>query len=335
MVAIDPELGPTRIGGVGGIANPSFVATHPTQPLVYSVSEVGLASDGTHGGVHVIEMDEVGGRIDLVPLGGLSTTGDHPCHIGVDPRGDWMVVSNYGSGDVVVLRLTDGGRVAERTSRIQHSGRGPDDSRQRGPHPHSAVFSPSGEFVVVADLGIDQVVTYGLDRDEGVLVRHEVHRAAPGSGPRMSAFHPGGGFLCTINELANTVTSWAWVEETGTLRPIATVPTLPDDVEPGGLAADLGFSTSGEHLHVSNRGHDSIATLSFDRAGGLTMLGTVPSGGAWPRAIGTDPTGDGIVVANEHGDRLAVVPPAGTGIGRGDSGPPSLHLPRPSSIAFA
>ena len=95
---------------------------------------------------------------------------------------------------------------------MQHSGSGPDQARQRGPHAHAVVLSPDNRFVFVPDLGMDQVLTYRLDPAQATLTAHDPPFATtpPGSGPRHFAFHPNGKFAYSVNEMKSSVTSFAY-----------------------------------------------------------------------------------------------------------------------------
>ena len=64
---------------------------------------------------------------------------------------------------------------------------------------------PNGRFILVADLGTDQVSVYRLDPAAGKLIPNSsgtpVVKEQPGAGPRHFAFAPDGRALYVINEL--------------------------------------------------------------------------------------------------------------------------------------
>jgi 6-phosphogluconolactonase len=61
----------------------------------------------------------------------------------------------------------------------------------------------------------------------------------------------------------------------------------------------------GRWVFVSNRGHDSIAVFDFDDVERrLIPVGHTPSGGRHPRHFALHPSGDSMLVANRHDDRL-------------------------------
>ena len=88
-----------------------------------------------------------------------------------------------------MLPLADDGALGEPTHLVQHHGQGLPERRE--PHAHSAAFAPDGRFILVADLGIDQIVVYAFDAAEGKLGPHASVPGQPGAGPRHLAFHPG------------------------------------------------------------------------------------------------------------------------------------------------
>ena len=295
-------------GSTGGVANPSFLKVHPDGHHLYAVSETGRAADGVEGAVVALQIERSADRVDLTEVSRRSTLGDQPCHISIDATARWLFATNYGSGDVAIFRIEGDGTLGECTTRIQHVGRGADPGRQSSPHPHSSVLSPGGEFLLVADLGIDQVIVYAWDGENGVLSEHGVFRSSPGSGPRTAAFDPSGRFLCVVNELNSTVTVCEWNADTGSLNQVQSISTLPGGIDVPNLAADLEFSASGENVFVSNRGHDSIMSFAFDPARGLTAIGTRTSGGRWPRSLALDPADRELLVANEHSHEVVPLP---------------------------
>lgn len=334
VAAIDGMGELEQRGSIGGIRNPSFLRVHPDGRHLYAVSETGLDAEGVVGGVVGLRIERSEGVVDLTLVSRRSTFGDQPCHLSIDGTGRWMFVTNYGSGDVAVLPIDDDGRLGECTTRVQHAGKGVDPGRQASPHPHSSVLSPDDAFLIVADLGIDQLIVYAWDNVDGALTKHGLHRSSPGSGPRTVAFHPAGRFLFLVNELASTVTVFEWDAGTATMQEAQSISTLPVGVDVPNLAADLQFSSSGESVFVANRGHDSVMTFSFDPDRGLAAVGAHGSGGRWPRAMALAPSGDHLLVANERSNRVVSRPLLGREPdGEAESG--AVTVVNPSSIAFA
>ncbi len=316
-----------------GVANASFVLAHPNRQHLYSVSETGLASDGAHGSVHAFRVDRDRGLIDLVALGIRSTDGDHPCHLSIDREGRWLAVSNYGSGDIAVYPINQGGDLGEMASFARHAGRGHHRKRQEGPHAHCTVFTADRRFLIAADLGIDRLVVYRFDASTGSLTPHHQVDAEPGAGPRTLAFHPDGLHLFAVNELNSTLTLLRHEPQDAGLRALQTVSTLPPDATLDNTAADLRVSASGSHVYVSNRGHNSLAVFTFHPSTGLARRATRPCGGAWPRSFTLTLDGSLLIVANQHSNEVVTLPVADGGSDL-DEPIARVSVSQPSSIAL-
>ena len=289
----------TAVELAGQASDPSFLALHPCGKFLYAVSEFGAA-------VGAFAVSPAG---KLAALNQQPSGGNWPCHLTVDREGRNVLVANYGGGCVTVLPIGADGCLASPSQTVQHHGSGPDPKRQEAPHTHSVNLDPTGRFAFVADLGLDKVMVYRFDSALGKLVPHDPPAAvlAPGAGPRHLAFHPGGRLAFVINELASTVTSFAWDGKLGVLRERQTISTLPRDFSGANLAAEVRVHPSGRFLYASNRGQDSIASFLIEPgSGALTALGHEPTLGRSPRHFALDPTGTWLLAANQATDNLVV-----------------------------
>ena len=86
-------------------------------------------------------------------------------------------------------------------------------------------------FALVADLGLDKVLVYRFNAQDGSLTPNDPPfvNIKPGSGPRHVKFHPNGRWVYVISEIASTVTAFDWNPTNGTLAEFQTVSTLPAD----------------------------------------------------------------------------------------------------------
>ena len=294
------------IGLVGEMVRPSFLALHPNGRFLYAVSELG--NDGrVNGSITAFAIDHKSGT--LTALNTVSSGGGGACHLVVDKTGENLLVANYGSGSAACFRLTQTGRIGERTALMQHAGSGVDPQRQLGPHAHAVVLSLDNRFLLVPDLGLDKIFVYRFDAGHGTLSANDPPFAAvpPGSGPRHLAFHPSGRFAYVLNEMKSSVTAFAFGRETGALRDPRTVSNLPDDFSGVDNSAEIETDAVGRFLYASNRGHDSITIYAINPASGaLTMVDRVPTQGKIPRNFEIDPTGRYLFAANQESDSIVV-----------------------------
>jgi 6-phosphogluconolactonase len=295
----------TPYGSFAGILNPSFTIIHPNGRWLYAVSETSQASDGTPGGVAALSFEREPFAMSL--LNHQPSGGDWPCHLQFDRTDRWLFVANYGSGSISVYPLQADGSLGEMSDHVQHSGSGANKQRQAGPHAHSVTLSPDNQFALVADLGLDQIVTYKFDSNTGKLSRQGEARTRPGAGPRHLAFHPNGRWLYADNELDSTVTLFDYVATSGTLVERQNLSTIPADSPENGVA-DIHLTPNGKRLYVSNRGHNSLAVYDIGGDGRMTLVSIPNCGGNWPRNFALSPNGKFVLVANQYSNEVCVLP---------------------------
>jgi len=286
---------------------PSFVAIHPNSKYLYSVSEVDSVEGKKGGGVSAFEIQADG---TLKHLNSEITGGGAPCHLVVDPTGKNLLIANYSGGSVACLPISEDGSLKPTSSFVQHTGTSVDKGRQEAPHAHSINVDPTGDYAMVADLGLDKVLVYKLDPDKGQLTPNEPPSTStkPGGGPRHFAFHPSGKFAYTNLEMTSEVTTLL-VQTGGVLAGVQTLSTLPDGKPvPGNSTAECQVHPSGKFVYVSNRGHNSLAIYQVDpKKGTLTHTGNQSTEGAVPRNFCIDPSGQYILAANQDTDNVVVL----------------------------
>ena len=140
--------------------SPSFVAIHPNSHFLYAVSEVDSTDGKKGGGVAAYKIDAATGKLEM--LNGEITGGGAPCHLVVDPTGRNVLIANYSGGSIACLPLNADGSLKPTSCFIQHTGSSVDKGRQEGPHAHSIHVDPTGDYVLVADLGLITVFMQAL-----------------------------------------------------------------------------------------------------------------------------------------------------------------------------
>lgn len=89
---------------------------------------------------------------------------------------------------------------------------GPVLPNQEAPHPHQAILDPTGNYVLVPDLGADLVRLFQVEsRSLSLVPLSPLVQLPPGTGPRHVAFHTTKAkktLLYVLGELANTITTY-------------------------------------------------------------------------------------------------------------------------------
>ena len=293
------------------ITNPAFLAVHPNQRYLYVATEdpLSLGPDFDHESyVSAFAIDSTTGKLHLLntlPTGGTST-----CYLSIDKTGHYVLMANFGSSSVTVLRIKDNGSLGEQTAFMKHIGRGKDASFQSKAHPHSIDVSPDNRFAIVSDLGVDKIFIYRFDAATGALSPDNPPFviAEPGSGPRHFVFDSAGKFGYSLREMSGVVTVLAWDPSRGTLRDVQDANTLAPDFIGSNDSAEIAIHPNGKFLYQSNRrfrgpnlwGPDTIGVFSIDPQNGtLSEVEQISPGGTMPRNFALDPTGSYLFSANE------------------------------------
>ncbi len=303
---VDPSTGGLKsLGCTEGVINPSYLAIHPGGTSLYAVNEMKEYEGLESGSVSSFALDRSTGKLML--LNKQPSYGTDPCHVIVDGSGKNVIVTNFASGSFSAYPILPDGSLADAAASIQHQGSSINQTRQRGPHAHSALLDENNRYAYVADLGLDRIMIYIWDavRCKFTPASQPWFPAKPGAGPRHFALHPTGKFLYLINELDSTITAYERDGATGALREIQIVTTLPVDFSEENSCADLHLTPDGTFLYGSNRGHNSIVIYRVEsKTRRLTFIGHESTDGKTPRNFAIEPSGNYLYAANQDSDTI-------------------------------
>ncbi len=216
------------------------------------------------------------GRLER--LNSVPSYGDSGCHAALtadDPP--HLLAANYLGRTAASIPVLADGRFDTDEKRHQvvdfagHGKTGPHPTRQDADHPHAAELDPTGRWVVVPDLGTDELKL--LSVGEGQLALAAVERLGDAHGPRHVLWATSGGgqrLLYVLNELGNSASLYAFDEPTADAGPafralqthVSILPDQPhahqDDFSTW-HAAELKLSPD-HKLYLTNRaeGHDPL-----------------------------------------------------------------------------
>ncbi|MEI7828837.1 MAG: lactonase family protein [Prolixibacteraceae bacterium] len=300
---IDTISGKLHSNGLAILSeNPSYLAFSKDGKNLLSVRETSDEKNQSMGFVELFKVDDAG---NLSSVNKVSSGGAHPCHVAINEEGS-VVASNYTGGNIALMRIESSGELSEVLSSDQHIGQGPIKGRQEKPHVHSALFEPKGKRIFVADLGIDQVKVYTIDKSSFTLkpYKYPEIKLPPGSGPRHMAIHPNGKILFIANELSSSV-SVVQLLDNGGFKIVESISTLPADFLQPNTCADIHLSPAGNFLYVSNRGMNSLAIYSVsEKDFKIKLIGHEDTKGEMPRNFTLTPEGDFLLVANQNTNNI-------------------------------
>ena len=265
------------------VDNSSYLAVSNDGRTLYSIADEGVVS---------FRIMENGA---LSRLNSANIKGMRGCHITTDAEDKYIFVSGYHDGKETVLRLNEDGSVGEITDGVFHKGLGSVAERTFRPHVSCSARTPDGHFVLVVDLGIDQVKVYRFDEKKGLLTQVDALRCELESGPRQFLFSGDGKFIYLMYEIKNVIDVFTYEYEEGDRVPhfekIQTITsTAPERLSQLTAACAIRLSPKEDYLYCSNAGDNSVSVYRRDpETGVLTMISCLPISGDYPKDIAVFP----------------------------------------------
>lgn len=284
---LDPETGKLTHRSDCDVANgePGALTVSPDRRFL-------LAAIRSTGKLASFRIDPATGRLthlNTVPVGA------DPAFVATDRTGRYLLTAFYVAARVTVHRIGKDGHLSNE----------PLQSIDTAKNAHAIVPDRTNRFVFVPHTGPNAIFQFKFDVRTGRLSANAPARleTPKGTEPRHLAFHPSKPIAYIDNERGSSVTACA-LEETGTLRPLQTVSTLPKDFRGENSCAEVKVHPTGRWVYVSNRGHDSIAGFALDGDGKLTARGQTATEKT-PRSFEIDPSGNYLFAAGEGSGKVA------------------------------
>ncbi len=283
----------------------------------------------------------------LHPINHVTSAGDGPCYISLDATGEVAYVANYVGSTIATYRVLPNGALSDPVTCIDFKNpkfgkRGPVAARQDVPHPHSVHLSPDNRFLLVNDLGSDEISVFpvapGAHLGQPALFSND----RPGSGPRHIAFHPNGRWVYSVNEIDSTIDHFLWTTTSSRTDPQGmlintsqTVKTIaPEFPAAKNTAAEVAVSPDGNFLYASNRGENTLVVFAIGAEGKLGFLQRIPCGGKTPRHFVLSPDSRWVLCGNQDSATVTVFRRDGA-TGRLTGPTQSLPLDSPMFTLFA
>ena len=282
----DGEL--TEAGSVPAGDGPTPLAAHPGGRFLYTAARKTPS-------LHWFHRDPDTGAIR--PAGNVPLEAD-PCFIATDGGGGYLFSAYYRAGMVTTHGIEGDGSLTD----------SPVDRVETAVKAHCIQSDATGRYALVPHTGPNRVYQFLFDAETGKLRPNDIPfwEAAAGEEPRHFCFHPALDVVYISNEKGSSVTACRFDPSSGTLSSFQSLSTLPEGWDGQNTCAQIHITSSGRHLYVSNRGHDSIAGYALDAADGrMTPFGQRPTE-AVPRAFNVDPSGRFLIAAGRDTGRLAV-----------------------------
>lgn len=291
---VDVEKGIFRERCEVEVDNSSYVIASHNGKNLYSIADEGVVA------FRILENGS------LSRLNSKNIKGMRGCHLSTDADDKYIFVSGYHDGKATVLKLKADGSIGPIVDGVFHKGYGSVAERNFRPHVSCTRMTPDKRFIMVADLGIDQVRIYRFDDEK--MVQVDAIRCERESAPRHFRFSQDGRFMYLMYEQKNVIE--VFVYQTGEKAPkfekIQTIPTTKADKKYSELTAAcaMRFSPDDKHVFCTNAGDNVLSIFSRDEETGLLeLMCSLPISGDYPKDVAIFPDGEHVASINhETGD---------------------------------
>lgn len=274
------------------VDNSSYVEVSNDGKTLYSIADEGVVA------FKILQNGSLS-RIDSAKIKGM-----RGCHLSTDSKDKYIFVSGYHDGKLTVLRLNEDGTLGAITDGVFHKGLGSVAERNFRPHISCSRLTPDEKFLMVADLGIDQIKIYRFNKRSGKVSEVDAIHSELESAPRRFIFSKDGRFFYVLHELKNVIDvySYATGERTPKVEKIQTIRTTGEHANIQTAACAMRFTPDEKHLFCSNAGDNSVSLYDRDEETGLlTQRFCMPISGDYPKDIAIFPDGQHIASINHAG----------------------------------
>lgn len=274
--------------------NPSYQCIDQTGTYLYSV----------HGDLTLLSSYRIAQDGTLTHLNTIDIGGRNPVDITIDRSNRHVIVATLQGGTLYTIARREDGSLGEIVARYTYEGK----EEGKVSTIHQCHWDRKKRYIIACAQGringIGQMRALRYNEETGELTQTDRFVARTWDEPRHAAMHPNNRWLYMVEEKGNKVLYFRFDEETGSLKGMQELSTVPETVLEYSDASGIAVDPTGEYVLVSNRYTDSMAVYRIDpRTGYLRTIGFTPCLGRTPRFFCFGPNGK-CYVANEDSDTI-------------------------------
>ena len=267
--------------------NPTYICFSIDRKKMFSIS----SRDG--GGVVYYKLDTDSDLEKYIEIDSVTGFGKAPCHIYFDDERSLLYSSNYHLGRLDIFKVENESIHLFKTFQYEMP-----ISRC-----HMAILDPSNKFLIVVNLGMDEVYIYRVDEDFRLV---GVNKCLNGMGPRHIVFSKDGSFAYLLGELDFHIDILSFDSANGEMLLIDRIKTVPDSFKGANSSSAIRLSNDGRFIYVSNRGYNSISVYAVLDDGGLEFVQSLMTRGRIPRDFNFNADGTLLIVGFQDDDYVDI-----------------------------
>ncbi len=292
---VDLDNGKLTLKDKVKISNSSYVTISHNSKYLYSITDFGVEA-------YRIEKDG-----SLTVLGNTGINGMRGCYLSTDYEDKFLFVAGYHDGKITVLKLKEDGSFDGICDEVFHKGWGNVAERNFRPHVNCVKMTRDNQYLCAADLGMDFVDVYTVDKKTGKLKLIDIIHSDQESAPRHIKFSKDGKFMYIVHELSNMIDVYSYSNKAGApeFEKIQSICTLNDYHAKGSAASALSISKDGKYMVSSNAGDNSVVIYEINNSTGeLSKVLCLPISGDYPKDACLFPDNKHLVSLNHESDTL-------------------------------
>ena len=274
--------------------NPSFQTLDLTGKFLYSVH-----GDFTKVTSYKVLEDQTLEYLNTVDIGGKN-----PVDVTVDKNNKNVIVATLQGGTLYTIARNEDGSLGEVVAKYTYEGKEPGKVSTI----HQCLWDKKRNYLFACAQGringFGQMRALKYNEETGEFTQTAQFFSRTWDEPRHAAMHPNNRWLYMCEEKGNKVLYFQFNEETGEMKALQELTTVPETVTGYSDASEVMVDPSGSWVLVSNRYTDSMAVYHIDPVTGyLRNTGFYPCLGKTPRFFCFGPK-DHCYVANEDSDTI-------------------------------
>ncbi|KAI8449220.1 6-phosphogluconolactonase [Phakopsora pachyrhizi] len=292
-------------------ANANWLTFDKTKKFILSTSGAKFQNKEKTGGVFSASVS--GNTVKKISS---SETPEAPVSVEFSPDGKSLLVASFNGGSLNTYSFSADGTISSTPQQtFKFKGSGPVKGRQGQAAAHEVKIDPTGQLLLVPDLGSDNIHSFSFAND-GKLTENGAISAPAGCGPRHIEFSPDSKDTVQFYLLCELSSDLIFFELPDAKSTKATSKQVISTLPPGSKgkntfnAAEIEITPDKKFVYTSNRQKDPagkesdniISAFSRDlTTGELKAAGTFPTGGKGPRqfTFSPDEAASLVFVANQ------------------------------------